>query len=90
MSQFNRIGLDTSKAVFTLHCVDEAGKPLLRINLRRAQNRPLDLPKTLVSEAARRIPPELQTTQPQIPWAQIKGVGNVLRHEYHRISDTVI
>lgn len=37
MSQFSRIGLDTSKAVFTLHCVDEAGKPLLRINLRRAQ-----------------------------------------------------
>jgi transposase len=37
MTQFNRIGLDTSKAVFTLHCVDEAGKPLLRINLRRAQ-----------------------------------------------------
>lgn len=37
MSQFSRIGLDTSKAVFTLHCVDEAGQPLLRINLRRAQ-----------------------------------------------------
>ena len=37
MTQFSRIGLDTSKAVFTLHCVDEAGKALLRINLRRAQ-----------------------------------------------------
>ena len=37
MSQFSRIGLDTSKAVFTLHCVDEAGEPVLRVNLRRAQ-----------------------------------------------------
>ena len=37
MTQFSRIGLDTSKAVFTLHCVDDAGKALLRINLRRAQ-----------------------------------------------------
>src|SRR6202050_181656 len=37
MTQFSRIGLDTSKAVFTLHCVDECGKPVLRINLRRAQ-----------------------------------------------------
>jgi transposase len=37
MTQFSRVGLDTSKAVFTLHCVDEAGKPVLRINLRRAQ-----------------------------------------------------
>ena len=37
MTQFSRIGLDTSKALFTLHCVDAAGKPLLRVNLRRAQ-----------------------------------------------------
>ncbi|HTB42555.1 MAG TPA: HepT-like ribonuclease domain-containing protein [Acetobacteraceae bacterium] len=44
----------------------------------------------IISEAARRIPPELQATQPQIPWPQVMGIGNVLRHEYHRISDTVI
>ena len=37
MTQFSRIGLDTSKALFTLHCVDAAGRPLLRVNLRRAQ-----------------------------------------------------
>lgn len=44
----------------------------------------------IVSEAARRIPPELQARQPNIPWAQIIGIGNVLRHEYHRVSDTLI
>jgi uncharacterized protein with HEPN domain len=44
----------------------------------------------IVSEAARRVPPDLQATQPQIPWVQIMGIGNVLRHEYHRVSDTVI
>jgi transposase len=37
MTQFSRIGLDTSKAVFTLHCVDQAGRPVLRVSLRRAQ-----------------------------------------------------
>ena len=37
MTQFSRIGLDTSKAVFTLHCIDASEKPLLRVNLRRAQ-----------------------------------------------------
>jgi transposase len=37
MSQIKRIGIDTSKSVFTLHCVDEADKPVLRINLRRTQ-----------------------------------------------------
>jgi uncharacterized protein with HEPN domain len=44
----------------------------------------------IVSEAARRIPAELQERQPQIPWAQIMGIGNVLRHEYHRVSDRLI
>ncbi|HEY3621347.1 MAG TPA: HepT-like ribonuclease domain-containing protein [Roseiarcus sp.] len=44
----------------------------------------------IVSEAARRIPPELQARQPNIPWAQIMGIGNVLRHKYHRVSDTLI
>jgi uncharacterized protein with HEPN domain len=44
----------------------------------------------VISEAARRLPPELQASQPDIPWAQITGIGNVLRHEYHRVSDTLI
>jgi len=44
----------------------------------------------IISEAARRIPPELQASQPHVPWAEIMGIGNVLRHEYHRISDTVV
>ncbi len=44
----------------------------------------------IISEAVRRIPSELQETQPQIPWTQVAGIGNVLRHEYHRVSDTVI
>src|SRR5258708_5758423 len=37
VSQIKRIGIDTSKAVFTLHAVDEAGQAVLRVNLRRAQ-----------------------------------------------------
>src|SRR5208337_4318365 len=37
MSHITRIGIDTSKAVFTLHCVDDTGRALLRTNLRRAQ-----------------------------------------------------
>jgi transposase len=36
-SEISRIGLDTSKAVFTVHAVNAAGEPILRINLRRAQ-----------------------------------------------------
>ena len=44
----------------------------------------------IVSEAARRIPQDLQATPPEIPWAQIAGIGNILRHEYHRVFDVVI
>ena len=44
----------------------------------------------VISEAARRIPVELPATQPDIPRASIMGIGNVLRHEYHRISDRLI
>ena len=44
----------------------------------------------IASEAARRIPPDPQASQPQVPWAQITGIGNISRHEYHRVSDTVV
>ncbi|MBA3812300.1 MAG: DUF86 domain-containing protein [Caulobacteraceae bacterium] len=44
----------------------------------------------IVSEAAWRIPSELQATRPEVRWAQIMGIGNVLRHEYHRVSDRII
>jgi transposase len=37
MNEISRIGLDTSKAVFTVHAVDAEGQPVLRVNLRRAQ-----------------------------------------------------
>jgi len=37
MSEISRIGLDTSKAVFTVHAINAAGEAILRVNLRRAQ-----------------------------------------------------
>jgi transposase len=37
MTQYKRIAIDTSKAVFTLHGIDQTDRPILRINLGRAQ-----------------------------------------------------
>jgi len=37
VTQYKRIGIDTSKAVFTLHGIDQQDRPVLRINLRRPQ-----------------------------------------------------
>jgi uncharacterized protein with HEPN domain len=44
----------------------------------------------IISEASRRIPEELNATRPEIEWRSIAGIGSVLRHEYHTISDKVI
>jgi transposase len=54
MSQYKRIAIDTSKAVFTLHGIDQQGRPTLRINLRRAQMIPFfkKLPPTEIAMEA--------------------------------------
>ncbi len=36
----------------------------------------------IVSEASRHIPSELKARAPKIPWREIAGIGNVLRHDY--------
>lgn len=36
----------------------------------------------IVSEASRHVPPELKARAPKIPWREIAGIGNVLRHDY--------
>ncbi len=54
--------------------------------LRLASQRALEI----ISEASRHLPDDLIATQPEIPWAQIRGIGNILRHEYHKIADPII
>ncbi len=54
--------------------------------LRRGVERGIEI----ISEASRRIPDEVKATQPDIRWDEIAGIGNVLRHEYHRISDIIV
>ena len=54
MTQYKRIAIDTSKAVFTLHGIDQQDRPVLRINLRRAQMIPFfkKLPPTEIAMEA--------------------------------------
>ena len=44
----------------------------------------------IVSEATRHIPDELKSRYPGIPWSQIAGIGNVLRHDYDLVDDHII
>jgi uncharacterized protein with HEPN domain len=44
----------------------------------------------IISEASRHLTEELKGRHPQIPWAKIAGIGNVLRHDYESISAPVM
>jgi uncharacterized protein len=54
--------------------------------LRAAVERKIEI----VSEAARRLPEELTARHADIPWGKIRGVGNILRHEYDDVYDEVV
>jgi uncharacterized protein with HEPN domain len=36
---------------------------------------------TTSSEASRAIPAELTDPEPDVPWASVRGIGNVMRHD---------
>jgi uncharacterized protein with HEPN domain len=44
----------------------------------------------VISEAARRIPDEWIAEFPNTPWHATRAIGNKLRHEYQRISETIL
>lgn len=44
----------------------------------------------IISEASRTLPSDIRASRPEIPWAQVRAIGNVLRHQYHGLSDPVI
>jgi uncharacterized protein with HEPN domain len=41
----------------------------------------------IISEAARRLPPELRARHPDLPCRAIMGVGNIYRHDYHNVAE---
>jgi uncharacterized protein with HEPN domain len=43
-----------------------------------------------ISETVRHIPDEWLADYPTEPWAQIKGIGNRIRHEYFRLDDAIL
>ncbi|MBV9429948.1 MAG: DUF86 domain-containing protein [Bradyrhizobiaceae bacterium] len=44
----------------------------------------------IVSEATRHLPDEIKSRYPDIPWQQVAGIGNVLRHDYDIVDDYII
>lgn len=52
--------------------------------LRRLVQRAIEI----ISEASRAIPDELANTRPGIEWRKVRGIGNVLRHDYEGVAET--
>lgn len=44
----------------------------------------------VIGEAARNVPAEVQQRYPQLPWAEMQGMRNVLIHEYTRLDAKVL
>ena len=44
----------------------------------------------IISEASRRLPDELKSVRPDIPWRQVADVGNVLRHSYFAVKVDIV
>jgi uncharacterized protein with HEPN domain len=43
-----------------------------------------------ISEAARHIPAGVRLKHARIPWRQVVGIGNVVRHNYDEIDDRIM
>ncbi|MCA0401851.1 MAG: DUF86 domain-containing protein [Proteobacteria bacterium] len=54
--------------------------------------RQLGIERTLeiISEAVRHLPDEMLAMHPDICWADVRAIGNVIRHEYWRIDPTIV
>lgn len=55
-------------------------------HLQKATERGLEI----ISEASRSLSAEMKALTPEVPWPEIAGIGNVLRHDYQRIEALII
>lgn len=44
----------------------------------------------IISEAAGRLKDEGERLCPEIDWRGLRGMGNVLRHGYHKVDDQIV
>ncbi len=44
----------------------------------------------IISEAAIRLKDDGEKLCPEIDWKGLRGMGNVLRHGYHKVEDRIV
>ncbi len=44
----------------------------------------------IISEASRRLPDDAKAAEPDVPWREIAGIGNLLRHDYGTVRHDIL
>ena len=44
----------------------------------------------IISEGARRLTPTMRDRHPSLPWRAIMGIGNVYRHDYDNVAESMV
>jgi uncharacterized protein with HEPN domain len=44
----------------------------------------------IISEASRRLPDDAKAAEPEVPWREIAGIGNILRHGYGTVRPDIL
>jgi len=78
LQAIDNIEADTAGVDFTRFAADRRVRQLVERNLE------------IISEASRRLPDAHKATEPDIPWREIAGIGNVLRHDYGEVRPDII
>jgi uncharacterized protein with HEPN domain len=45
---------------------------------------------TVIGEAARNLPSEVESRHPNIPWSKMRGIRNVVVHAYFNVDATIL
>lgn len=69
---------------------DTAGLDLGRFVADRRIRQLVERNLEIISEASRRIPDDLKAAEADVPWREIAGIGNVLRHDYGAIRPEIL
>ena len=78
LQAITNIEADTADLDFAGFRTDRRARQLVERNLE------------IISEASRRIPDPQRSAEPDIPWREIAGIGNVLRHDYGEVRPDIL
>jgi uncharacterized protein with HEPN domain len=44
----------------------------------------------IIAEAVHYLPADITAQHPGVPWPKIVGIGNMIKHEYHRVDTLIV